>query len=136
MGASPRLPLDKQLPASAQVGPLPRAARSLMLERSRLPVAGSGGMAWRRSQTATAPVSPASVLAGAIASGWSPPKAKAPSMLSRLRADGAVAADQALVSSMALRMSQVEKLNQQQVATIIKQAQELEALRTEVAQLR
>jgi len=123
---------SQAVPVAASV---PGGARPLPLERSRLPTAGNSGMAWRRPQSTSKPVSPASpasVVAGAIASGWSPPKARAPST-GRLRADGAAGADQALVSSMASRLAQVEKLNQQQATKLAKQAQELDALRADRA---
>jgi len=117
----------------AHAAPAILAARPLLVERSRLPIAGNSGMAWRRSQVS--PASHASVVAGAIASGWSPPKAKA-STPTRARAEGEATLDHALVASMASRLSQVEKLNQQQSVKLAKQSEELEALRAELIQRR
>lgn len=85
------------------------------------------------------PVSPASVAAGAIASGRPPPALKN-SAAARHRSvgggEGAAAADNALVANMAARLSQVEKLNQYQAAKLARQSQELDTLRTEIAQLK
>lgn len=136
--AGSRASAGGEQPAPSQAMAAPHAARPQLLERSRLPIAGSGGMAFRRSQPASvSPASPASVVAGAIASGWSPPKAKASTaLLAKTQADGSMAADHVLVASMASRLAQVEKLNQQQAERCAKQSQELDVLHAEIARLR
>mmetsp|Transcript_127182 Transcript_127182/g.231083 ORF Transcript_127182/g.231083 Transcript_127182/m.231083 type:complete len:662 (-) Transcript_127182:155-2140(-) len=117
--------------------PAPRSVRPLLLSRTRLPIAGTGAVAWRRpvpaSPSAASSALSASVAAGAIASGRTPPKAPVPAPVAR--AHGEAPADRSLVSSMATRLAQVERLNQQQAMKLAKQSQELDALRGELGKL-
>jgi len=70
--------------------------------------------------------------AGAIASGRPLPKLPVQPVVAAARPD---ATERSELTSMAARLSHVEKLNQQQAAKLTKQAQEIQALRSEVSML-
>lgn len=96
-----------------------RSARSLILERARLPPAGAAVSALRPRGLAGARVNV-------------PPLQSVP----RSPSGGAEVSDKSLVSSMVSRLAQVEKLNQQQAAKLTRQSQEIDVLRAELEILR
>eukprot|EP00747_Dinoflagellata_sp_TGD_P165599 gnl/TRDRNA2_/TRDRNA2_187091_c0_seq1.p1 gnl/TRDRNA2_/TRDRNA2_187091_c0~~gnl/TRDRNA2_/TRDRNA2_187091_c0_seq1.p1 ORF type:complete len:560 (+),score=119.67 gnl/TRDRNA2_/TRDRNA2_187091_c0_seq1:127-1680(+) len=143
-------------PASAASTPTPSRAAT----RSRLPIAGTGGFAWRRpvqtgagasssssisAAQATPEKSPAatysswsaSIAAGAIASGRPVPKeVQSPPSPAVVRRETCQATNSPLVAEMASRLARVERLNQQQAAKILEQSEEITSLQAENLRLR
>lgn len=128
-------PLPKHPPDQGQSAGS-KFARSLLLTRSSLPVAGAGVAACRRPRLPSAKSPPSTLIAGTIAGGRGLPKLTASPPEIRKGKPEAGVYERDRITELAVRLSQVEKTNQAQAAKLLSQRRELDALRAEVKMLR
>jgi len=131
-----------------------RPARPMLLQRGRLPIAGTGAVAWRGRPLAPRPSQPcqaqpshaaeaggcykrlspsaASVAAGAIASGRNPDEVHQPAVSSSRSVPAAAPSE----GNLSARMAQLERLNHQQATKLARQTRDLSVLRAELEHLK